>query len=205
MRISELARRAGVPIGTVKYYLRERLLPPGELTAATQARYSEAHLARLRLVRALVGIARLSIAETRAVLAAVDDPATSAVDTIGGVHKALPDSAQGDQPDLAPARAHLSRWGWPVDTDAPALGYFARALDALGAAGFDTPDDLLDRYARAAAELAEQDVADMPTASTAETVRFVVIGTLLLEPVLLSLRRLAHEEASRRRFRRGTA
>ena len=37
MRISELARRSGLPVATVKYYLREGLLPAGEPTAATQA------------------------------------------------------------------------------------------------------------------------------------------------------------------------
>lgn len=76
----------------------------------------------------------------------------------------------------------------------------AAALHALQAARFDTPDELLDRYAAAAAGLAEEDVAGVPTTSTAEAVRFVVIGTVLLEPVLLALRRLAQENASARRL-----
>ncbi len=52
MRISELVARSGVPLATVKYYLREGLLMPGETTSATQARYDEQHVRRLALVRA---------------------------------------------------------------------------------------------------------------------------------------------------------
>lgn len=200
MRISELARRGGVPVGTVKYYLREGLLPAGEVTAATQARYGEEHVARLALVRALLGTGGLSIATARNVLAAVDDPARSVHDVIGAAHSALPAVDEDSRPDLGAARAHLRRWGWQVRDTSPALILLAQALDALSAAGIDASDGLLDRYARAAADIAERDVAEVPAGSAAEAVRFVVLGTLLLEPVLLSLRRLAHEDASRRRF-----
>ena len=36
----------------------------------------------------------------------------------------------------------------------------------------------------------------MPTESAAAAVRYVVLGTVLVEPVLLALRRLAQQEAS---------
>jgi len=55
MRISQLSQASGVPVATIKYYLREGLLHDGRLTSATQAQYDETHLARLRLVRALLG------------------------------------------------------------------------------------------------------------------------------------------------------
>ena len=38
MRISELSSVTGVPVPTIKYYIREGLLPRGERTAANQAR-----------------------------------------------------------------------------------------------------------------------------------------------------------------------
>ena len=41
MRISELSARTGVPVATIKYYLREGLLPEGERTAPTQATYAD--------------------------------------------------------------------------------------------------------------------------------------------------------------------
>lgn len=200
MRISELARRANVPVGTVKYYLREGLLPGGEPTAPTQAQYGEEHVARLRLIRSLVGVGGLSISQVRGVLTAVDDPATSVHDTLGAAHRVLPAPLVGDQPDLTRTRAHLERWGWHIPDHSPALNRLAEALDALDSSGLDAPDSLLDRYADAAKRVAEADVAEVPTGSASEAVRFVVIGTLLLEPVLLALRRLAQEDASRRRF-----
>ena len=41
MRISELSAQTGVPVPTIKYYLREGLLPEGERSAPTQAAYGE--------------------------------------------------------------------------------------------------------------------------------------------------------------------
>ena len=201
MRISELARRGGLPVATVKYYLREGLLPAGESTAATQAQYGESHVERLLLIRALLGPGGLSISAARAVLEVVDDPTTSVHEALGAAHYALP-SAHTDLPpdELSRAREHLRRWGWKTDDASPSLAVLAAALHALQTAHFDTPDELLDRYADAAATLAEQDVASVPTGSTAEAVRFVVIGTVLLEPVLLALRRLAQENVSARRL-----
>jgi DNA-binding transcriptional MerR regulator len=57
----ELSRRSGVPRSTIKFYLREGLLAPGEASAPKQARYGEAHLERLRLIRALREVARLPL------------------------------------------------------------------------------------------------------------------------------------------------
>ena len=73
MRIAELSRRSGVPVPTIKYYLREGLLPGGTPTGRNQADYDERHLHRLRLVRALVDVGQVSIAGAREVLGAVDD------------------------------------------------------------------------------------------------------------------------------------
>ena len=200
MQISELARRAGVPVATVKYYLREGLIPQGELTGATRARYGEEHLERLRLVRALLGPGGLSVARTRAVLAAVDTPDTSVHAALGAAHRALPGVGGEGAADLEQARTVLRRRGWRVAEDSPALVTLAAALEALHAAGAAPTDELLDRYAEAAGRIGEQDVAQVPTGSVAEAVRFVVVNTVLLEPVLLALRRLAQEDASRRRF-----
>src|SRR5829696_1255640 len=53
MRISALADAAGLPVATVKFYLREGLLHSGVATSATQASYDESHLRRLAHVRPL--------------------------------------------------------------------------------------------------------------------------------------------------------
>ncbi len=51
MKISELAERAKVPASTIRYYVREGLLPPPLKTGRTIAYYSDAHLRRLKLIK----------------------------------------------------------------------------------------------------------------------------------------------------------
>lgn len=63
-----LSAESGVPVGTIKFYLREQLLPPGERTSPNQARYTEAHVRRLKLVRALIETGGCSVAEVRRVV-----------------------------------------------------------------------------------------------------------------------------------------
>ena len=54
MRISELSRRSGVPVATIKYYRREGLLPEGRALNPTTVEYDEEHIQRLRLIRSLI-------------------------------------------------------------------------------------------------------------------------------------------------------
>ena len=72
MRISELAKRAAVPLSAVKYYQREGLLPDGVRSSPNQAEYGELHVKRLRLIRALLETGGLSIAAAKQVVGALD-------------------------------------------------------------------------------------------------------------------------------------
>lgn len=200
MRISELSRRAGVPVGTIKYYLREGLVPPGELTSATQARYGEPHVRRLELIRVLIGVGGLSIASTKAVLAAIDDPPASGHDLLGTAHSVIGPTPAASDTALDRARKLVTAWGWTGVDDAPALTQLAAALDGIEAAGLNLDDDVLARYATSMAQVAELDVAGVPIGSPADAVRFVVAGTVLFEPMLLAMRKLAQWDASARRF-----
>ena len=58
----------------------------------------------------------------------------------------------------------------------------------------------LARYARAMAEVAEAEVGLVAPDNRDEAVTYALLGSVLAEPVLLGLRRLAHEHASRTRF-----
>ena len=131
MRISELSRRSDVAVPTIKFYLREGVLPEGVLTSATQAQYDDAHLSRLALIRALVGTAGLSIAEVRRVLRAIDDPPASPHDLLGVAAAAV--RPPGDRhPDHERVHALMREWGWPVETqDCPSHDALAAALAAL--------------------------------------------------------------------------
>ena len=51
MKIGEFAQRAGVPIDTVRYYERQRLLPEPERRASGYRSYVDSDVSRLRFVR----------------------------------------------------------------------------------------------------------------------------------------------------------
>ena len=96
MWMSELSTRSGLPVPTVKYYLREHLLHPGEAVGATRARYDDSHVRRLRLVRALTEVAHLRLEDVRRVLDAIDDPHRSLHEAVGSAHTRLPTTVAAD-------------------------------------------------------------------------------------------------------------
>lgn len=53
LKISELADEAGVPVATVRHYLREGLLPEGEKTSRNMAYYPAELAERIRLIKRL--------------------------------------------------------------------------------------------------------------------------------------------------------
>ncbi len=52
LSIGELAKAAGVPVSTVRYYERQRLLRPSGRSASNYRLYSDEDLERLRFIRA---------------------------------------------------------------------------------------------------------------------------------------------------------
>ncbi|EKU47365.1 MerR family transcriptional regulator [Brevibacterium casei] len=200
MRISELSRRSDVPVATIKYYLREGLLPAGERTSATQAVYTEAHVNRLELIRALLGPARLSIEKAKRVLGVIDDPPDTFIGVLGAAQEATAQEP-ADAPDDGPALALIAELGWSVDPESVEVRQLASALRAVEAGGVEVLDGGLARYGRTIHDLAEAEVATVPTDEIDGAVRQAVLGTLLLEPVLLALRRLAQQDVATRRFR----
>jgi DNA-binding transcriptional MerR regulator len=204
MKISELSTRTGVPVATIKYYLRERLLPEGERSAPTQAAYGERHVERLRVVRALIE-SGVSVAETRRVLDALDDPPASPHDLLGAAHAAVLPPAESDL-DVSAAERLVGGLGWqPGMCDDQVLGGVARALHGLDRAGFDVPEVVMSTYLDAIGRIARAEIAGVPTVSPEAAVRYVVLGSVLVEPLLLALRRVAEQIASAERFGGGDA
>jgi DNA-binding transcriptional MerR regulator len=196
MRISELAERSGTTVATLKYYLREGLVPAGESLGATRADYSEAHLQRVRLVRALID-AGVSVAESKRVVEALDSPPTSRHDLLGKAQYALPAThAQVSVSDEV--RDLLGRLGWRVSPDSPALRSLTGAIAAARSAGVPLEPESLTGYARATEGIAAVDVAAVPRDDLAAALHRVVAGTVLVDPVLAALRRLAQEHVSSR-------
>jgi DNA-binding transcriptional MerR regulator len=201
MRISELARRADVSIATIKFYLREELLSPGTPISVTQAEYDQAHLDRLRLIRVLVDVGRLPLITIRALLATLDggegDTPQDASRALATAHAALPPHPPENGPAPQQALAVVATLGWQVDAASPALRQLESALVALDAVGLVPREGTLRTYAQAALSVAEADATSLPTGSPAGLVRQVVLGTVMYEPVLIALRRLAQQHAFR--------
>ena len=196
MRISGLAAAAGLPVATIKFYLREGLLQPGVPTSATQSTYDETHLHRLRLIGALTGAVGLSVRQARSILALVDDPGSDLYATLGRAVSALPPdveaAATGDDP-YPRARAALATLGQVYDPGFAAVAQLEAALAAAESAGMPLSDERLVEYGRALRAIAAYDVARLPEEPRA-AVEYTVLGTALYEPVILALRRLAHQQ-----------
>ena len=215
MLMAELSRSSGVPIATIKYYLREGLLPPGAATSATRAEYGEAHLRRLRLIRALLEIGEVPVAAIGEILAVVDDESASLHVMLGAVqyelgpHPALPAEADQDwQAACGEADALIADLGWVVAPGAPARTLLVAALAALRRTRSAPPGPGLRAYAEAMASLAAAEVASLDSgnrdvpggASRVVLAESAVVGMVLYERILVAVHRLAQEDASSRRF-----
>ncbi|GAB2324839.1 MerR family transcriptional regulator [Streptomyces griseoincarnatus] len=221
MRISELSRRSGVSIPTIKYYLRDGLLPAGRPTAANQAEYDEEHVRRLRLIRSLIGVRGLSVSATRDVLAAVDEQQGDVHLLLGLVLGALPVERSGRPPrrdgdaepdgagatagDMAEDVAALTaEMGWRTSPNPPAAQVVAETLETMRALGMDYDWRSLVPYAELADRAARLDLDQLRDAGDPlQQAERAVLLTVLLEPALLALRRLAQEHHSALRFGNG--
>jgi DNA-binding transcriptional MerR regulator len=203
LRIAELSRDSGVPVPTIKFYVREGLLDPGHLTSPNQAQYDESHLRRLKLIRALAEVAGLSIATIRQLLAAASSPATSPRDALGKAQyattprydyqasEASRQAATGQAEELI--RAH----GWRINPNSPAKELLTGVLAALRDLGQDDLLSLAEAYAGPAEQIAAADLTVIGARPTLDSqLESVIIGTVLGDTLLAALRRLAEENAS---------
>ncbi|MCW7940649.1 transcriptional regulator [Streptomyces hygroscopicus] len=202
MRISELSRRSGVSVATIKYYIREGLLPTGRPTAATQAEYDDQHLRRLRLIRALIGVRGLSVNATRDVLEALSQEQADTHRILGlalGASRLAEETAQ-EHRQLAEVDTLIEEMGWRVHSNASARTALADTLATLDDLGVPLDWGALLRYAKLAEQTAGVDLDQLEGAEDLlEAAERAVLLTTLLEPALLALRKLAQEHESARR------
>lgn len=204
MKISELSNRSSVSVPTIKFYIREGLLPPGTRTSRNQADYGPPHLARLALIRSLRDDAGLPLEMIARALRAADEtgqdfvvaaidalerPAGVSVETDSEEYKQALDAIVG----LALAR------GWEVSSRDVSVRNAARAL-AIVMRSFSTQDaEALTRYFDVAEQIAACEIPDdwAPEASRDDALAYAVLGTVLFEPLILALRRMAHVARTR--------
>ena len=79
LTISDLAERSGLPISTIRYYVRERLLPAGQRLSQTRVQYNGEHLRALEMIKSRRA-AGVPLAEIRSRATHVTDiPSDSAI------------------------------------------------------------------------------------------------------------------------------
>ncbi|MCT2583975.1 MerR family transcriptional regulator [Actinophytocola gossypii] len=205
MRIAELSQRTGVPIPTIKFYLREHLLPPGELTSPNQAQYGETHVHRLRLVRALVEVGGLSISATREVLTRMR-AATNTLHSIGKAQFAIADPVEPHEDEAwhdAVRRVDelVAERGWQVRDSNPARASLAEALAYLTRLGHGDLFPLLRHYASAAELLAVSEVDVVLSRENVDSMSETLVTMSVLGDAMMSaLRMMAQESDATRRF-----
>jgi DNA-binding transcriptional MerR regulator len=207
VRIAELSSRSGTSIPSIKFYLREGLLPSGESTGRNQAEYDDSHLHRLRLIRALIDVGGVSVAGARDVLAAVDTPEIAVHQLLGAAAYSLHRPGRRNAEDLVWQEARkevlerIRERGWLIDEDAPQVDQAADAVAAFRALGQEDMLAMLPVYLDVAQQIAGQEVdLVISRAEPARMVEGVITGTVLGEALLNAFRRLGQQDASARRL-----
>lgn len=201
MRMSELSRTTATPVATVKYYLREGLLPAGVRTSPNQAQYGDEHVRRIRLIRALLGPGGLDVATAREVIAAIDSdlPLPHVFGVAQRAASARIDGRGVDAAALERADSLLAEFA--IHPENPGRTATAAVIRAFESVGQRDADDWYRRYVDAALIVAEADL-DMVErrGSRDEKAETVVVGTALGDALFAAIRRAAQEHVSTVRY-----
>ena len=206
--MSELSERTGVPVPTIKYYLREGLLPDGEKRTPRLTDYDEQHVRRLELLRILRDAGDVPVEGLKRLVAATE--------TQGTVHDLFAVAADALAPTPPPASADPSRAqareiadaiidqaGWDrVRTDSVDRDNLAATLELV--ASFDThprgPGEIAP-YVALADQLARHEIANLDDRKDrVGLLEEMIVGQVVFATVLTTLRRLAEEHHSHKRF-----
>jgi DNA-binding transcriptional MerR regulator len=214
--VSELAELSETPLSSIKFYLREELLPQGDMTATRRAFYGEAHLHRLRLIKVLREVAGLSVPAIRDICTLLDGEGgrdlsrviAHVIDALG--RRESPTTGREAAAARRDVIALLDAKGIRVRRNARAVLDLADALVGLRRTlGPEVSASAFVPYLDAMCSLAARDFEDNQHLVTdaASAALGATYGTVLWEPVLLLLRRIAHEHVAAQVFgaqRRGT-
>lgn len=207
LKISDLSRLSRVPAETIKFYVREGLLPPGESLRPNKTVYTQDHVRRLALVRALREIGGLGIASIRRILEAfdqgADDPriafhmAFDALSPLANEPAAPLTPPGGDRSLRDDTDAMLRTAGWDFGERFPAAEL--ELVDALASVREHLYPDLapaellpLTNAVHALTDL-EMHWRPLNRDTAVEELQLTFLKTILFERVFVALRRLARE------------
>ncbi|MUU72741.1 MerR family transcriptional regulator [Pseudarthrobacter sp. GA104] len=203
MQLHELSQRSGVTPASIKYYLREGLLPPGEAVHATRAEYSASHLERLELIQALRRIVGLNIGQIRGLVKMADD-GVPRLDLLAAVQRVVLDlgnytTAIGGEAAEATAAVVRLR-GWP-DSPSDARNALTAHLELMAGLKIAVSATVLEAYSKAMDDVAGIDIAATTAPeSTDRLILTAAVGMHMHSQLLLKLLALAQASHAIRRY-----
>jgi DNA-binding transcriptional MerR regulator len=207
VRISELADTTGFPVATIKYYLREGLLPVADKRAERLADYDERHVSRLHLIKLLREVGNVPIGGLKRLVRASERTDVSIHDLFSAAAEALaptpPPAGQLRPVTRAIADQIIAAAGWThVRPDSPDRENLAATLELI--ASYDThprdPEEI-EPYVRFADQIAKYEIGHLDDAKDRiGLLEEMVVGQVVFGEVLATLRRLAEEHHSLERF-----
>ena len=205
--MAALSKATAVPVPTIKFYLREGLLPPGVRTSPNQSQYDDTHVHRLGLIRGMTELGGLSLATVAEVLSAIDDPALSLHSVFGIVqravtHQILPAGQdQDEQAELQLVDDIMTRHGWTLAENDTHRRTAAALLSNLAAIDVNHSPEAIDGYATAAGQIAALDLASLSVSENRDRmIETVATATILGDALLATFRRMAQTALSAERF-----
>ncbi len=201
MKMSELSRTSGVSTTSIKYYLREGMLPAGHSTGPRDADYTEHHVERLEIIRNLRDTAQLPISSIKRLLDAADDETVPIAQLMAMGHSSVLTTREITAQERELAAQLLTALDWRVPERSPVFGQLAHLLGILKRGQAPTDPNGLAPWLAAAEQVAQGELGLTRTqGSRALLVHDVVIGTHLSNQLLITLHMAAQVNGAMKQF-----
>ena len=203
MQLKELSERTGVSAASIKFYLREGLLPAGRSVHATRAEYSGHHVSRLEVIQALRRVVGLKMAQIGSLLRMADG-GVPRLELLAAVQRTVLglDDVSTEHGDLrTPAGDAVVRYrNWP-DVPSDARNSLNAHLALMESLGVPVTDDLLNSYSQAVDAIAAVNIsATTAPEDVNQLIMTAAVGMHLHGQLVLKLLALAHASHAIRRY-----
>lgn len=200
MQLKELSVASGVSAASIKFYLREGLLQRGDQIHPTRAEYGSRHVERLELITGLRSVVELRIDQIRTLISLIDDAGVSRLELLGRTQAMVLGAPAEKTPDHPLVAGLLRAQDWP-DAPSDARALLNKTLRDMEALGLSVSADVVIGYARAADQVAKQDLGTLfDEQSRDRAVLAVAVGVRAYSRLLLGLVALAQASQSIRRL-----
>nr|WP_240974616.1 MerR family transcriptional regulator [Arthrobacter sp. SF27] len=198
--MKELSHASGVSVASIKFYLREDLLQPGEPGSANRAEYTQEHLDRLELIRLLRQVVGLGLDKIKTLTSAVDNPEVDVLNLLGLAQATVLGLPAEAVPDHRWTTELMSGGRW-LDAPSPARNSLSELFGQMEELGMAPDATVLSAYAAAVDQVAALDIGHVAEQSTRDQmVRTVAMGTFLYSKLLLRMLALAQTSRAMQRF-----